>query len=592
MSVNSTKDDERSVETGKIKTLLRLFSYLLSYKREIITVLFIMIFCVGVSLINPLIIESAIDDYIRPRNFKGLVLICGIAVILNVIMILLIKLRMYIMAKVCNSVLLTIRQDLYTHIQTLDFHFFDSRPTGKILSRIIGDINSLKDVLSNSVTTLIPDFITISAVVAIMVVKSPMLALASLSTLPVLIVGLGCIQIFSHKRWQIFRKKSSNLNAFIHEDISGIRIIQSFTAEEETRSTFSSLVKEHFQAFKKAVTLNDGFGPIIDICWGVSTIALYYIGIVILGLDSISVGLLIAFGYYINMFWNPIANLSSFYNQIITNIAAAERIFEILDTETAIANKENAKELSAIVGKVEFQDVSFAYSDAPDVKVLDHVNFSIKPGETIALVGPTGAGKTTIVNLISRFYDVTDGRVLIDGQDVRDITLESLRSQMGIMTQDNFLFSGSIMDNIRYGKLDATDEEIQAAAIAVGAHNFIMKTEKGYDTVLTERGGGLSIGQKQLLAFARTFVSMPSILILDEATSSIDTQTELLVQKGIETLLTGRTSFVIAHRLSTIQKADRIFVIDEGGILEEGTASELLAKKGAYYNLYMAQFAV
>lgn len=592
MSINSTKDDEKSIETSKIKTLLRLFSYLLVYKKEIILVLFIMAYCVGVSLANPLIIESAIDDYIKPGNFKGLLLICMLAVILNVIMILMIKLRMYIMAKVCNSVLLTVRQDLYTHIQTLDFHFFDSRPTGKILSRIIGDINSLKDVLSNSVTTLIPDFITICAVVAIMVVKSPMLALASLSTLPVLIIGLTCIQIFSHKRWQIFRKKSSNLNAFIHEDISGIRIIQSFTAEEETRNTFRNLVKEHFSSFKKAVRLNDGFGPIIDICWGVGTIALYYIGIVTLGLDSISVGLLIAFGYYINMFWNPIANLSSFYNQIITNIAAAERIFEILDTPPAIADKENAFELSAISGKVDFEDVTFAYSDAPDTKVLDHVTFHVKPGETIALVGPTGAGKTTIVNLISRFYDVTGGRVTIDGQDVRDVTLESLRNQMGIMTQDNFLFSGTITDNIRYGKLDATEEEIMNAAKAVGAHSFIMKLEKGYDTVLAERGGGLSIGQKQLLAFARTFVSMPSILILDEATSSIDTQTELLVQKGIETLLKGRTSFVIAHRLSTIQKADRIFVIDEGGILEEGTASELLAKKGAYYHLYMAQFAV
>ena len=499
---------------------------------------------------------------------------------------------MYVMAKVCNSVLLTVRQELYTHIQTLDFHFFDSRPTGKILSRIIGDINSLKEVLNNSVTTLIPDFITICAVVVIMVAKSPLLALASLSTLPVLIVGLTLITTLSHKRWRSFRKKSSNLNAFIHEDISGIRIIQSFTAEEETKKTFHELVAEHFNAFKSAVRLNDAFGPLIDICWGVSTIALYYIGIMVLGIDSISAGLLIAFGYYINMFWNPIANLSSFYNQIITNIAAADRIFEVLDTPPAITNKEKAETLSDITGEVSFEDVTFAYTDAPDIKVLEHVNFHITPGETIALVGPTGAGKTTIVNLISRFYDATGGHVLIDGVDVRDVTLESLRSNMGIMTQDNFLFSGTVKENIRYGRLDATDEEIMEAAKAVGAHGFIEKLEKGYDTVLTERGGGLSIGQKQLLAFARTFVSKPRILILDEATSSIDTQTELLVQKGIETLLAGRTSFVIAHRLSTIQKADRIFVIDKGGILEQGNAAELIAKKGAYYDLYMAQFAI
>lgn len=592
MPINSFKDDEHSVETGKMQTLLRLFSYMLVYKKEIIIVLLIMAYCVGVSIINPLIIEAAIDDYITPGNLRGLIIIILIAVVLNITMIALIKLRMYIMAKVCNNVLLTIRQELYTHIQGLDFHFFDSRPTGKILSRIIGDINSLKDVLGNSVTTLIPDFITICAVVAIMVVKSPPLALASLSTLPVLIVGMACIQIFSHKRWRLFRKKSSNLNAFLHEDISGIRIIQSFTAEEETKQTMDVLVKELFTAFKRAVRLNDGFGPIIDICWGVGTIALYYTGIVILGIDNLSAGILISFGYYINMFWNPIANLSNFYNQIITNIAAAERIFEVLDTPSAITDAENAKELADITGEVIFKDVTFAYSDAPDIKVLEHVNFHITPGETIALVGPTGAGKTTIVNLICRFYDVTDGQVLIDGNDVRDITLESLRGKMGIMTQDNFLFSGTVRENIAYGKLDATEEEIITAAKAVGAHGFIMKLEKGYDTILSERGGGLSIGQKQLLAFARTFVSMPRILILDEATSSIDTQTELLVQKGIDSLLAGRTSFVIAHRLSTIQKADRIFVIDQGGILEQGSASELIAKKGAYYDLYMAQFAV
>lgn len=592
MAFNSYKDDEQTVETGKVKTLLRLFSYLLSYKKEVIGVLFIMAYCVVVSLLNPLIIESAIDNYIEKGNLKGLIALILFAIFINIIMILLVKLRMYIMAKVCNSVLLTIRQELYTHIQTLDFHFFDSRPTGKILSRIIGDINSLKDVLNNSVTTLIPDFITICAVVVIMVIKSPLLALASLSTLPVLIIGLGCIQIFSHKRWRLFRKKASNLNAFIHEDISGIRVIQSFAAEEETTETFHELIKEHFSAFRSAVRLNDAFGPIIDICWGVSTIALFYVGIMVLGIDSVSAGLLIAFGYYINMFWSPIANLSSFYNQLITNVAAAERIFEVLDTDSAISDKEDATELSDITGQVTFKDVTFAYSDAPDIKVLENVNFTIAPGETIALVGPTGAGKTTIVNLISRFYDATAGEVLIDGTNVRDVTLESLRSRMGIMTQDNFLFSGTIKDNIRYGKLDATDEEITNAAKAVGAHDFIMKMEKGYDTVLSERGGGLSIGQKQLLAFARTFVSMPRILILDEATSSIDTQTELLVQKGIETLLSGRTSFVIAHRLSTIQKADRIFVIDEGGILEQGTAAELIEKKGAYYDLYMAQFAV
>lgn len=592
MAFNSFKEDEQHVERGKMQTLLRLFSYLLSYKKIIVGVLLIMGFCVFVSLVNPLIIEAAVDTYIKNLDFKGLFLLLTFALVINVISIVLVKMRMLLMAKVTNKILLTVRQDLYAHIQTLDFHFFDTRPTGKILSRIMGDINSLKSVLENCVTTLIPDFISICAVLVIMIVKSPLLALASLSSLPILAIGLWMIQVYSHKRWIIFRKKSSNLNAFIHEDISGMRVINSFTAEDETFDTFTELLEDHQGSFRNAVRINDAFGPIIDLCWGVACAAMYFVGIVVIGTDEIGVGTLIAFGSYIGMFWRPIMNLSSFYNQIITNIAAADRVFEIMDTVPEIKNKENAYELPDIQGNVTFEDVTFAYSDAPDIKVLEHVNFQIKAGQTIALVGPTGAGKTTIVNLISRFYNATEGRVMIDGHDVQDVTIESLRKQMGIMTQDNFLFSGTIKDNIRYGKLDATDEEIIQAAKAVNAHDFIMKFEKGYDTELSERGGGLSIGQRQLIAFARTFVSMPKILILDEATSSIDTQNELMVQRGIEAMLKGRTSFVIAHRLSTIQRADLIFYIDNKGIVEAGTAKELIEKKGAYYELYMAQFKV
>lgn len=590
MSVNSYKDDEQSVETGKLKTLGRLLRYLFVYKKQIIIVLFIMAFCVIVSLLNPIFLEKAIDDYITNQNFTGLYRLIVLAVILNLLMIGGIKLRMYLMAKVCNNILVTIRQELYTHIQTLDFNFFDSRPTGKILARIIGDINSLKDVLSNFVTTLIPDFITVAAVAGIMFVKNPVLAAAALSSLPIMAVSLFLIQLYSHKKWQIFRKKASNLNAFVHEDMSGIRIIQSFTAEEETKKTFAELIKEHRDAFVSAVRLNDALGSAIDFSWGVGVAALYFVGIMILGTDKVSIGTFIAFGTYIGMFWNPIMNLSNFYNQIITNIAAAERIFEILDTDAEITDAADVKEMPSVKGQVTFDHVSFSYDTA--AKVLDNVSFQINPGETIALVGPTGAGKTTIVNLISRFYDVQEGHVCIDGYDVKKVSIESLRRQMGIMTQDNFLFSGTIKDNIRYGRLDATDEEIIAAAKAVHAHDFISTLKNGYDTELSERGGGLSIGQKQLLAFARTMVSNPSILILDEATSSIDTNTELLVQDGIAALLKGRTSFVIAHRLSTIQKADRIFVIDQGGIIEEGTVSELIAKRGAYYKLHMAQMTL
>ena len=586
MAVNSYKSDEQSVEKSKRETLKRLFRYLFQYKMQIIGVLLLMGYCVAVSLINPLIMETAVDTYIGGNDYRGLVKLIGVALAVNILVVFAVKLRMYVMAKVCNKILLTIRQELYTHIQTLDFKFFDSRPTGKILSRIIGDINSLKDVLNNCVTTLIPDFLTVIAVVVIMFVKNPLLAAASLLSTPFMAVGTVLIELKAHPRWQTFRKKSSNLNAFIHEDMSGMRVIQSFTAEEETGRTFDGLVTEHRNSFKSAVRISDAFGSVIDFTWGLGCICLYFTGIVVLGVDKVSLGTFLAFGTYINMFWQPINNLSSFYNQIVTNIAGAERIFEVLDTEPEIADAEGVHEIGEIKGTVDFEHVSFSYDG--EHKVLDDVSFHIKPGETIALVGATGAGKTTIVNLISRFYDVQDGIVRIDGQDVKTVSIESLRKQMGIMTQDQFLFSGTIKENIRYGKLDATDEEIEAAAKAVNAHEFITRLPKGYDTELSERGGGLSIGQRQLLAFARTMVSMPKILILDEATSSIDTQTEVLVQQGIEHLLSGRTSFVIAHRLSTIKKADRIFVIDDGRIIEEGSASELIVKKGAYYHLYMA----
>ena len=588
MAYNSYKEDEKSIEKSKLQTLKRLFSYLFAYKWTIVFVLLLMGYCVAISLINPLIIESAIDNYIGSGNYTGLCKLLIIALVLNLLVTFAIKSRMYIMAKMCNKILLTIRQELYTHIQKLGFKFFDSRPTGKILSRIIGDINSLKDVLSNCVTTLIPDFITVVAVVTIMFVKNPKLAVAALISTPIMAVAISFIQIKAHPRWQLFRKKSANLNAFLHEDMSGMKIIHSFTAEEETEKTFDFLINEHKQSFRSAVRMSDTFGSIIDFSWALGSISLYFVGIVILGAEHISVGTFLAFGTYINMFWQPINNLSNFYNQIVTNIAGAERIFEVLDTEPEIADEDKAQMLPEIKGQVTFKNVTFAYDKE---KVLDNVSFDIKPGETIALVGPTGAGKSTIVNLISRFYDANVGQVLLDGYNVKDVTVESLRQQMGIMTQENFIFSGTIKDNIRYGKLDATDEEIVEAAKAVNAHNFIMKMKNGYDSKIGERGGELSIGQKQLIALARTMVSKPKILILDEATSCIDTKTELLVQKGIEEILKGRTSFVIAHRLSTIKKADRIFVVDDGKIVEEGSHSELLNKGGIYYNLYMAQFS-
>lgn len=590
MSVNTSRIDEEQKEVLKKDTLIRLFKYLLVFKKQISAVLLIMAGTIAISMATPIMMEYAINVCVASGDVKGLLKLGALAVVMFLFFLAGTKIRMYIMSDVSNQVLLNIRDELYRHIQTLSFGFFDSRPTGKILARIIGDVNSLKDVLSDSVTQLIPDLITVICVAVIMLIKNYRLAMAALLTLPILVVGMLVIETTAHKRWQIYRKKTSNLNAYVHEDLSGIRVIQSFAAERETRAVFYDLVKQHYQAFIDAVVVADGFGPVVEITWGLGGFLLYFIGIRIIGVGEVGIGTFLAFSTYIAMFWSPIRNLANFYNKLTTNISAAERIFDIIDTEAGIRDCVGAEELPDIEGTVDFEHVSFAYDDEPERMILKDVNFHIRQGETIALVGPTGAGKTTIVNLLSRFYEATDGRVLIDSYDIRKVTLKSLRSQMGIMTQDNFLFSGTIKYNIKYGRLDATDEEMIEAAKAVNAHDFIMKLEHGYDTEISERGARLSIGQRQLLAFARTMLSKPGILILDEATSSIDTHTELLVQKGIEALLKGRTSFVIAHRLSTIRKADRIFVIDQGNIMEAGSHEELMEKRGAYYQLYQSQF--
>ena len=591
MSVNSAGQDELQREVPKMETLLRLFGYLLAFKKELVIAVSFTLVTLAISLVSPLMIEQAVDVYVAGRDVQGLLRLSAAALVLFLIFWISTRQSMMIMEDITNRVLLTIRGELYAHVQSLSFHFFDSRPTGKILARIIGDVNSLKEVLADSVTKLVPDLLTVAGVAAIMLVKNWKLAMAALLTLPVLVVCMFLLQYKSHKLWQIRRKKSSNMTAFIHEDISGIRVIQSFAAEKETEADFYVFSEEDRTSFVNAVRVADLFSALVEITWGLGGFLLYFIGIRIVGAENVGIGTFMAFSTYIGMFWSPIRNLASFYNKIVTNISAAERIFDMMDTPAEITDRKDACELPRIQGEVVFEHVSFAYTDEPDKQVLQDVSFQVKPGETIALVGPTGAGKTTIVNLIGRFYDVTSGCILIDGCDIRQATLASLRRQMGVMTQDSFLFTGTIRENICYGRPEAAEEEMIAAAKAVHAHEFIMAMENGYDTEVSERGTRLSVGQRQLLAFARTMISDPQILILDEATSSIDTHTEMMVQAGIEALLKGRTSFVIAHRLSTIRGADRIFYVDNNRIQEAGNHQELMEKQGAYYKLYQSQFS-
>ena len=588
MSANNIRKEEKVLSRSKRVLIKRLLTYLKPYKKQSTLAIILMILAMLCNLLNPFLLGLSIDTYVANKEVNGLIVIGLCLFICNLATWLFSKIRYVLVAKISNTILIEIRHELYTHIQELSFNFFDSRPVGKILSRIMGDVSALQNLFTQSIQSLIPEFLTLIGIATFMLILNVKLALGCLIILPFLIGAMLYIEVFSRKRWDIYRAKRSVLNAFTHEDFSGIKVVEAYGEEKQTATNFKEIVNELTHSFIHAIKLNDLFWPLVDISAGLGTILVYVFGYGLVTSGEIQIGTLLAFSMYVGMFWNPIMNLCNFYNTLISNFSAADRIFDILDIEPTIYSKANAPKLPPIQGEVRFDQVSFAYDDK--TPVLTNVNFMIKPGERIALVGPTGAGKTTIISLISRFYDPTHGCILIDGHNIKDIELSSLREQMGIMLQDTFLFSDTIMENIRYGKLDATDEEVLEAAKAVHAHDFIIRLEEGYHTKINERGSRLSLGQRQLIAFARALLANPRILILDEATSNIDTQTETLVEEGTKELLKGRTSFIIAHRLSTIRDCDKIMVINDLNIAECGTHEELLAKKGLYYDLYAAQY--
>lgn len=565
----------------------RLGAYIKPYKKAVFKTLFVIILANLASMLGPYFTKIAIDQVIPQKNLSLLLILGAIFLFSLVIIGWCMRYRIYAITEIGQDILKDMRFSIFEHLQKLPFSYFDSRPHGKILIRVVNYINTLSDLLSNGLINLISDLFNVIITLIFMLFIDVKLTLYSLLLLPVLFVMVLFIQGKQRKAYQELSNKQSNLNAYIHESISGIKITQSFAREDENFQIFNEVSEEYRQSFMKAVRVQYLLWPAVQNISVITTCFIYFVGIRQLGL-SVTTGTLIAFIGYINNFWNPVINIGNFYNSLITATAYLERIFETMDVVPEIQDAPHAIALPPIKGTVDFQHVYFRYEEGKNI--LNDVSFHIEPGQTIALVGPTGAGKTTIINLLSRFYDVNEGAVKIDGYDVRDVTLRSLRKQMGVMLQDTFIFSGTIIENIRYGNLAATEEEVIQAAKIVRAHDFIKDLKDGYETVVEERGSTLSAGQRQLISFARALLADPKILILDEATSSIDTKTEELLQEGLQQLLKGRTSFIIAHRLSTIKNSDKIFYIDGGRIVEEGSHDQLMAKHALYHHLYQSQY--
>jgi len=579
--------DENLESPFDIRHFRRAMVYINRQKKPMITAFLLSALSAAVGLSAPLIMQHVVDVTIPAKEYGPLVGWSALMLLTIVVSVALATIRSRIMTSVGQQIIYEIRTDLFKHLQQLPFKYYDDRPQGKILIRIVNYVNAVSDVLSNGIINFILEIVNLIFIAVFMFAVDVKLSLIALAGLPVFLGIMLMIKTRQRRAWQAVSNKSSNLNAYLQESISGIRVTQMFSREKRNEGIFTRLAANYRTEWMRAQRYNVLIPFTVDNLSTIVTALIYLIGLLALSPADVTFGVILAMSSYAARFWQPILNLSNLYNGFINAVAYLERIFETLDEPVTIRDNPGAKPLPPIQGRVTFDNVTFGYE--PGINILEHLSFDVKPGESIALVGPTGAGKTTVVNLISRFYDVTGGSIRIDGHDISQVTLKSLRSQMGIMLQDSFIFSGTILDNIRYGKLDATEEEIIAAARTVRADDFIREFEHGYLTEVNERGSKLSQGQRQLISFARTLLADPRILILDEATSSIDAKTERLLQQGLNELLKGRTSFIIAHRLSTVKNCDRIMYVSDKGIAEVGTHDELIARRGLYYRLYTSQ---
>lgn len=584
------KKDEASSKVTKGETIKRILKYCAQYRGKVVVISIFAIISAALKTVIPLFTEKAVDVDIANRDIKGLVITVSTAVACAVLWGILAVLRDSMTARISNDVVYRARTEAYSNILSLPLGFFDSRPSGRIITRIINDCDKMKEITKSLTSSLIPNFIFLIFVMGMMLYLNPFLALSSFVVIPFLVGSSYFIIIRGYSNWENFRKKESNFTAFVHEDYAGIRPVQSFGAEEETQEECDRLLEDVKKGWCKAVRRSDAFGIVVN-----ASIALGYVFLLLCAVywmeeGTTSVGEILAFISYIGLFWQPIRSLASIYNQIINNLSSAARVFEIMDEKSDITEDENAVDIEVKEGRVEFRNVTFSYPDDESTNIVENLSFSVKGGETVALVGPTGAGKTTIINMIARFYDSVEGDILLDGQDIKKATFSSLRKAVSVMPQDSVLFTGTIRDNLTYGK-DVDDAIIDEKIKELNLTSLIDSLPSGYDTLIKD--AGLSSGQKQLIALARTMIADPKILILDEATSNVDTRTELMVQRGLKVLMKGRTSFIVAHRLSTIRNADEIFVVGNKTIMERGNHDELMKIEGGEYrSLYEAQFAL
>ena len=583
------QDDELIDKPFDWGQLRRLFSYMKPYKKQMLPIIIIMMLVGAITKLTiPLLIRFAIDDAITPKNRNLLMIIVGIMLAVYIIQWLANTFRIKYTNMIGQRVIYDLRHDLFSHIQKLSFRFFDTRPAGSVLVRVTNYVNSLQDLFTNGVVNLLIDCVQLCGIIIILLSFNFKLGAAIIVTVPLMFLVSTKLRLKIRRAWQDVTIKQSRLNSHLNECIQGIRVTQAYTQEKENIGYFHHMNMVNRLSWNRASMLNQSFGPIIEVTGAIGYCILFWLGAYLIQTEEITVGLLVAFATYIGYFWEPITRLGQMYSQLLVAMASAERIFEYIDEKPTVAELPGAPELNNIVGNVKFENLVFEYE--PGRPALKGINLDVEAGQSIALVGHTGSGKSTIMNLLCRFYDPVEGRVLIDGQDIREVTIQSLRSQIGIVLQDTFIFSGTIRDNIRFGRLDATDAEVELAAKAVHAHDFIVSLPHGYDTEVQERGNVLSMGQRQLISFARALLANPRVLILDEATASIDTETELKIQEALKTLLAGRTSFIVAHRLSTIRGADKIIVLDHGRMMESGNHDELMKVQKIYYGLIQAQY--